>query len=353
MAENQKEILKTITSLCVSAVVDHGIEHRNIIYAIRKALSKASKDSPKVPILYNTCFGGFGVSKHFLTFAFPSKSINEEDLYYDDLDRVEAAKKMPAYADEIAQTYPILMQFVTVYTHSNVHSVLRHAFDIIRKEDMITKISNNYESLVHYLKYSPLEEVSLETTQSNVTKKPTKETFLTLSYKGWSQYSIETLCEFHASDAYAEILADVQKELSDLLAAPVWSWLPVELISHIIAYVRKPKLEKSAIKTKDFMDVVESSQEPDLRDVLPTVWQHQTFFPVDTMCYLAELYTLYPHLFEYYAAQVVDIINDDGKFTLGLIAASSKHAKLNVTHVPAYTNWKINDYDGWENVEMM
>ena len=62
---------RLVEELCSSAeklVVEHGMRHEEVAKAIRDYLLTKAEDLPKIPVLYNDCYGGFGLSQHFKQF---------------------------------------------------------------------------------------------------------------------------------------------------------------------------------------------------------------------------------------------------------------------------------------------
>lgn len=72
-----------VTELCKKAeqlVIDHGMLHEDVAKANRNHLLTKAEALPKIPVLYNDCYGGFGLSEEFETFE-KGKALSGYELH--------------------------------------------------------------------------------------------------------------------------------------------------------------------------------------------------------------------------------------------------------------------------------
>ena len=56
------KILKELCGNAADLVLNHGMRHEEILEAVRDELLTKAEELPKVPVIYNGCYGGFGYS---------------------------------------------------------------------------------------------------------------------------------------------------------------------------------------------------------------------------------------------------------------------------------------------------
>ena len=54
------KILQELCGKAVDLVLNHGIRHKDITKAVRDESLTEAEELPKVPVIYNGCYGGFG-----------------------------------------------------------------------------------------------------------------------------------------------------------------------------------------------------------------------------------------------------------------------------------------------------
>lgn len=301
--------IQQICELVHDLVTNYPIQQDQVYSKITKYLVDKAGDR-KQYILYNTCYGGFGLSDQFQKFA----------EVYDE--REGMRDHVIEFGKEIAQQYPHLAKLVNYYL---VH-------DMNMKTSMAMKY-NYWSKQKHYLdtNMATIEEMA-----------PNVPEFVTERYSYMFMYDsgyLKNVNDMFTTIDTKKTVSDIVRDLRDKSARcqKELDVLQPDIDENILAFLRLEQDNKSSDTKYSLIDALESFGEYD-----ESIWTHQSLLNPKAMRFL----TLNP-------PQDADADIDPMTYeTLGLLGAAHKHACLRFAEVPVGLSYTIHEYDGKESVSV-
>jgi hypothetical protein len=336
-AEREKEqstILKTLTALAIDLVYTYGLTNATIESEIRKAIIEKAKSLPKIKVLYNDCYGGYGLSKHYVEWI---KHKNNEFQKYSDSGRVKAANYIDEYGTYMMNEYPELGYFILIHQNSDIVAMYCVAAELDRNEKSLLTLKKNKEDI----------EKAIKTTYTKTTiLTPKLSDIYSNENVYWSIYTSEQLQTLYDKADFLLKEQELLSKIDTLHNKPMWKDLP-ETIKHTFRSFEFPVKERHEIK-ETFMDVF-------VKDKIEA-WAHQNYYDEPVMLLLSESYYNNKELFDFFSTQKktgkVDELEKvrNIETNVGLLCASRSYARLAIKKVPQNISWDVKEYDGMEHI---
>lgn len=316
------QVKKTVLFL----VREKGISQSTIFLKIRDTLKTASENSPLIPVAYNVAHGSFSISEHFRNF-----------LGFKDHERTTIARSILPYGIHISKVYPELYEVIAILNHTNIQTLMQISNSINAFVDMIKRIENNKKDLERHI-----ESVVQTKVFSTSGKKP-DITCLTSAHCHWWVYDINQLIKFNSEIDITQLINEYHNKIKDTESTPIWSELSYDIKIAISSFKKKYNVFKSSHTA--FIDLY------DLK-MYDKAWESQSFFDtfiISLIFYCKEFNTnVYEYFLQFIKHDDIDIYQ-----TLGLLAASGDYCQMAITYVPHLVDWKINEYDGTEEIVIL
>ena len=328
---NKESLFKDLENTVLQLVQKYKITHKEIKCHLYKCLASAANNLPKIDVVYNDQYGGFGYSNDFRRFArkylFPIEN------------REAAVKTLKHYGDVKYIELPFIARLITIYVYYDLDNIFKSVSRIKTIKSMIEEqknilinLENMNDSLFGTEELATQYLCSMEKYLKEFASKYTKSSLIA----GYDNDCKNN--EIILRDLYTKI--NISEETVQLILDS-FSFLHLEEIEN----KNKPWYERTKWEEVDhnklsFLDSIQRYGEDHW-----AIWQCQYRFSNNAMRFLL----LHPKIF-----QCPDTIEPEIlariKLNLGLVCASSAYCNLVIGQVPQFVDWYIGEYDGKENI---
>lgn len=371
--DNVNSLKDTIVKASVTLLKDHNIKQKEIFNWIREGLKEYSTQFPKTRVLYNTTYGGYGLSKQFISFCKTSKYLRSS--HADKENRVMYVDYIVPFAKHIFElphyNCRTLFDILYLHEHYELSDVFYFANMYIKKEKEKTYLEENIKKIKVYLENPTSTYINIEAKKKTFPDyhyyKPT-HTFFTSENVNLSNYYREDLEEFISKD---NSIVDMENDIQ-LFKKIILSVIPEHVFIDILSYIKdiydefKQETTQSLYTyytslNKDYKTFIELLKKEGY-DSYKT-WYSQTKFNEVAIHYLIYVYKqkshssscgTYTNVFDFLVTQesikVDDEICEQVFLNFGLLCASSAYCELGIDEVPTMVDWSIGEYDGKESI---
>jgi hypothetical protein len=375
----KKHLLDNVKEL----VINHGVSHKEIITDIHDEIIELSKTVPKFEVLYNNAYGGYGLSKEFISFVKHNQQerkgcINPYDYKYDITFRRQAVQYILPFGHYILEKYPILKTLLVIYHHCKLDDIVHVISSMYYIEDKLRTLCERRDDFEHCLaieyiqgdkvikKYT-LDDTSSEDELESKEYYTNEETKYALIHYNHVDF------EGYTKESYEELLISLNKEVEEIetklkkdktYCINDYNITETKFyeIKHIINNLMENNKSCSLYNKQDynFIEALDKFGVDDNR-----TWKHQHRYSELTLQYLMTLFTecnLHEFNQEFNKNYIYDFaisnsyisVNDEDYDKIvngfGLVCASSQYCALDIAEVPEYISWSIGEYDGLEQI---
>lgn len=330
-------------------VIDKGVPQKILYKNITKKLQEECNETEY--ILYNTCYGGFGVTKTFLKFA-------NLDEYTCDR-RVGLYKHIVEFGKHTADKYPILLDIIYTYHQSDFSSQFSKCRKYMLDEDHNRRLQHNLtvlqdikvsygniNTLPKWKRSSPLQESfnlrynTLKTTDFIDMEIVTGDTH------EHETYTIDEIINYleNAIQETTMTLRDIKETIDDRCLTTLSYKFDEEIENDKLKWFERVKWDEqfSFQKALDTYGV---------EHCIPWKCQkvcEETYIRHILIHKMQKLYD--QHMGDLYQTSKNEDVLNQCYLTIGLLCASSKYASLAFKKIPKGLSWSIGEYDGKECV---
>lgn len=339
-APEEAQLLDALLTIVERLVVTHHVSQERIQNSITDKLEKLSLHLPKVQVLYNTCYGGYGLHPKFEEFL-RTRGAPLADRDDNNEERTAAALVMPDFGRQVAAEHPQI--FAAIMHHQ------RYAMDTVVTNGVAVEDLNQQVKQLRQILRKTLLAPNHQFPEISLRNVP--ESWLYIKSKGFKclNYNRQDLLdEIRIQlDIQSDLIAEKGTQLGIFRVLP--SSCMKEMLNQPNVYDRELSGELSG---KSFADAI-ASYGPHCREV----WEYkQTHVHSTAMRYLLkklkaadgkdgqkDIFTNEPlYLTEQETAHCYR--------TMGLLFAGSGYAQLHIGEAPAFVTWRVGDYNGKESI---
>ncbi len=326
-----------ITKLCKKAeqiVIDHGMLHKDVEKAIRNHLLKKAEALPKIPVLYNDCYGGFGFSEEYELF--------------------EREKALCGYEGVMAFGKQLQQQFPTIY---KVLYLVEYLELDRRVSDICSLVDDKSE-----MQWIRAEQQRLEALTG----------LGTIDTPDWQQYyrakaqQTSVPCGDLSDRGLTVFKTDLSEDLSIVCKQILHqegslSEVPKILQEDILRWAEttmQERKDQNSRKLQSIMRFTNVSAEPSFMKIIcsstPEAWANHR------LCRKPKLQLAIAYakvLAQQVDSKIHDLVDVNDKsvqnravWALGSKAASGQYADIQVEWVPQLVTYDISDYDGKQSI---
>lgn len=311
-------------------LVLQGATVRTLQRAISKVVHEyaSAHQLPPTPVLYNDCYGGFGLHRHFRS------TMNFEGVE----DRVAAARAMPAYAERLQTTYPHWFEMAALANNETLQQVLKECRQYVSAKHNIDIARENQHHIEAYVNTVRREEPKDET----FLKRNRGDYFWTTPVHS-DEYSFRyqnSLAAMKTKLEEAEGVIASLVEKAELGNFPTLSALPSSICAKLVTSMETTPSSPS--RKSPFMDM--AAKDPHN----PDIWACEKVQHRAVMRFLAMFRTD-----EEVVPWLATFEPSSDPVEVALMCASGRYSRLAIGHVPALCDWTIEEYDGSESVRVL
>ena len=333
-----EEKLSAIMDIVKELVIDNGIPQFLLYTEITKRLREHCTE--KEYVLYNTSYGGFGLTKQFKRFA----KLNDK---YDHNLRTGMYEPIKAFGKHMAQVYPVLLDMVYIYHMTDLSDKfsecrsyeynIRTLHTITENIKILLNMRNEHggESHLHeQWKRSGASWMYMINT-SNLKSDDLIDADLTRSHT----YTLNEVIHYAEEQmaCYQKKVATLTPNVDDACLKTISYKFPEEIENDALKWYERKKWGENMC----FMKALE---------------QHgvEHFITWKCQSILDETHMRHIMIHNLHKAPQRSDTNDEKiercYVTIGLLCASDKYASLDFAKVPKGLSWSIGEYDGKEHV---
>lgn len=346
-----------LTQVVKKLIVQDGVKHNQILTHIRSVLVDLGKQLPKVQVLYNCCYGGFGFSDEFVEFV---KQHNAQADEYDFDARTEYVQFIRPFGEFILSKYPMFRRMVMLSRYHGIDDMVSCA----RKVFIHKNIVDNYEKRRALLQ-SYLNNPYLHGNKNRVNDQSLFDV-LVCDYPDLSDYTRETYEYFIAK--VNERIENSQADLKCVKDKYV-SLNCDKLYEQLEPIVYQMSMEKDDVgnreqkNSKGIADLLKAHGEQDAG-----IWYNFRDDRLNeyTMRFMRIMHQdyeepmlkedgdrdVYDFLVSQSIIQVPDDMYDKIVLNVGLVCASDRYCSLDIHEIPPYVEWDVSEYDGRERIHI-
>lgn len=323
--ENKELLISKLNNIVSELISNHGVTHENIKKEIFKTVKEQSDKLPKLQVLYNKAYGGFGYSEDFMDYKEDNiEPIDEEsniDLYGHRVDAVKRVEKYGAYCKE---KYPLIVQMISIYKQYCLGDVFSNAESYKYYRSNIEKFNKYIDQINSYENFGELEYkytyISYDLFKTDEFHKYTKDSLLLLvnKEKSKTEKQLTSYILFNEGKVGKDICELIYSEIEKKNKYKEDMWLREE-------------------KKYTFIDAVIKYGQDNIE-----IWNHQPYYNTTAMKFLVK-----------YSDMLVNNSVECTDMDIGLLCANGKYCKLTVGEAPQLLSWKIGEYDGLESIVVM
>lgn len=376
----KKQLLDSVKEL----VINHGVSHKEIITDIHDEIIELSKTVPKFEVLYNNAYGGYGLSKEFISFVKHNQqdrkgSINPYDYKYDITFRRQAVQYILPFGHYILEKYPILKTILVIYHHCKLNDIVNVISSMYYIEENLKSLCKRRDDLEHCLaveyihgdkvikKYS-LDDVDSDGELEDLEYYANEETKYALIHFNHVDF------EGYTKESYEELITSISKEVDGIKtklekdkAYCISDYNITETtfyqMKNIINNLMKNVESFTNMHNKYDYNFIEAITKFGVDD--NRIWKHQQRYNKLALQYLMTLLQeCIPqefnqdfnrnYVYDFVISNSYISINDEEYNKIvkdfGLLCASSQYCSLEIAEVPEYISWSIGEYDGLEKI---
>ena len=348
----------TIQKTAIELLSKHDVKQNVIFSWIRKAFEEHTENMPKVRVLYNATYGGYGFSKEFMMFR--AKGALCGGVFGGEFDkdvvkchkehRVKAVPDIIPFGKAILEREDMRdLKHVLYHYHKHNYNVFfskQHEYESKKKQ--LKYYHDNVQNLKVYLadpksKYAANEDPYTLTLHCL--------TFLERNFSYYAKAQLEDLLNLCESEG-AVFVEDLEKQISQA-RQDIVDVEGEDGFLDICKYTAFHEKQKSQIhKNRSYLEY-RDSKVPFIVDLFKQGWNDMHIwlykshsYSVITIMYLSTKVKDLPPMEE------TDDIWNELYERFGLLCASSAYSQLKIEEVPALVEWKVGEYDGKERVYM-
>lgn len=331
--------IKELQSIVVDLVVNHSVPHQKIKNDIHEAVMEAVKDLPKIPVLYNKTYGGYGYSKHFrrckLDVKIDAAFSRHHHMRVCDVPYIEA------YGKHCKNEFPFIARMIATYNARNLNGVCKYMHTLDYTHEKLQKTAAVKQRIME-------TDMSQFGDDCNVTY-INVYCFCIDDVIKYNHSALVAFCnaqiELHQKtlhDTKALLLKDMgDEQMCDDMIASVTHLFEEEKEAESQAWYQKPKWNEVHVPDKGLIRLSFTHALSFYNESHFAVWKCQLHYREAPMRFLL----LYPKYF----IEDIDMCSD---MEMGLLCASDAYCKLAINYVPPLVHWSIEEYDGLESVCM-
>jgi hypothetical protein len=373
------DLRKQLLDIVKELLIHHGVEHKSIIKEIRNVILEEATKLPKIQVLYNNTYGGFGLSKEFKIYVrkHADEPIASDYVYNNDSIRVKAVPHIVPFGKEQTKRYPTIYNMLCLYEHYELSKVASLATTLYYRCSSVKELEERRIELERCLNNSRFHGNNVlknyvDDDEETCNKMITLHELLyypRVNAVGFTKQTYETALQKINEDILEKQTA-IDKERSRYTAFNISSDICTDLediifqmIEDDISYKHKTYIRSRNIDEYSFLDTLSKF---DASDAI--VWDCQSRFNKYAMRYLSikrndnedEVacgnkyedgdHMVYDFIVSKSYIQISPEVHDKVIKELGLECASSKYCTLAIGDVSQYVNWSIGEYDGLENI---
>lgn len=327
-----KEAIKRAS---VALIRDHGVKQPTMFKWIREAIREYAKDLPKQRVLYNTCFGGYKLSKEFLEFV----KCNDKHAEM----REEGVQYIVPFAKSVLEKPELrtLADVLHMYHKYKFQTIFHSISDVGYIQRSVQKYKKNLVALREYLSNTSAVTDGAKNPWSGMLA------FDKVDFESYSREKLQNVLEKCEDEDYpAKQDARVQEIYDTLVdaigAGPLKDVLCFSLNERTreeSPHGRRKQSFIGELLTKGFDE--------------PNTWIHrQTSYNYRSILYLINKYKSDDAKagVDFISGESI-VVGDEKMYEkFGLLCASGAYADLAIDELPALMDYDIHEYDGKENV---
>lgn len=314
----------------IDLFTNHGMDKHSIYKLVKSTIIEHVSHLPKIRVLYNAEHGSFGFSDEFIQFY---------NKRFSEYDRIKPIPYLIPFADHILAKFADLSPVFAVMETYPIESVFQNISQINIYEQHISNIYTNIDIIRKYLATNPEHSPDAR----NVTY---DDIFLEISVTDdIYRYNVDGLaallarydeCPYKYLASKLKYIQELKNDSTILLSEEVIEDMSTYM--HIYDDIKPTKI----CNYDEFVKLLETRGTRDVE-----TWKSQLYYEPVAIMYLLSLvdkgilHEVFPR-----AGRLSDV----GKETFGLLCASGKYAKLQITEVPAGVDWEVREYDGLETI---
>lgn len=378
------ELRDDIVKSSVTLLKDYDIKQKQIFEWIREGLKEYSSQFPKTRVLYNTTYGGYGLSDDFVSYcASYSESpgpYTSDKIWRDQkTHREKYVEYIIPFAKYVLKSPQYnckpLFYILYLYEHYELADVVSLVNMYIRKLKERVNINRNMEKLKAYLNCPTSIYLDIEAKKTKIPDycyyKPQYFIF-TFNDTNFSEYLREDLEEFLQKEDPNPI-SKIENDIK-VCKETILSVVSEHVLNDIIAYItytykefKKNKEGHFSLSTymssreeyKTFIELLKSNGFDSYK-----TWHGQTKFEEEAIHYLIYKYkslslteqlspedvTVYDFLMKQEHIEINKEVSDLVVLNFGLLCASGQCCQLGIEEIPSMVDYSIGEYDGNETV---
>lgn len=405
-AVKQNALKELLESTSIKLLSDHNVQQNTMFHWIRTALKTHVEEMPKVRVLYNNCYGGFGLSKEFQRFCktgslYPKQKTQVEKVKDDNAPDSESNSEnddenddFESDADYISHlqrertaTVPFLIPFAKSVLSdpscAGLHRVLYmyHTYSFGALIGFATRIvkytkdkhncADNLKLLRNYLD----DPESVYHGKKHWVPNSFTLTYKNVEFENYSREQLETLFkESIDSDIVQEYynkIADTRKEMKDIFAAfpDISAETAEQCMKEIVSFVEDdlnpttPSTRKKPAQT--YERIYDFPREKETRSFITIIlsegWKSskawlkrmRDVYSQVAIKFLMNKYIDDTTTTDFLTGAVIpDTLLDCEYEHFGLLCASDRYSNLAIANMPALLDYTISEYDGLESVKV-
>jgi DNA-binding ferritin-like protein (Dps family) len=367
---NTCEIVKShLINNVKDLIVNLGVSHKEIIKGIHDAVIELGNSLPKIQVLYNNTYGGYGLSEEFIEYVRQyepelNKSLSDNKEY-----RIKTVQYILPFGHYVLQKYPVFKDLLVIYHHYNLNKIFDNISSSYYLEDRLQSL---------YKRKTQLEKI-LDNEYSHGTKTP-KKYVLNDDDDDASDVDVNivTIHDFvgnnyvrlegYTKETYEEAIETINKEIDTNLSTIdkyKSSTISEDYLTEVV-YDDMKQIIYSLIKDEDrhfkdkyYISLLGAINKFGVDD--HRIWEFQNMYNKRALQYLfikSKDYipqdTKEHHVYDFVFSNTYIEINDKDYNNIvkefGLVCASSRYCALKIGEVSQYVSWYIGEYDGLERI---
>lgn len=343
--EATQTLLEQFAQLGRDLIIKHGQSKHDLHRIITNELIRASIDLPPIKILYGATYGGYSFCEAFENYVDLSNAENRVCMYDKD-SRVKLVPMVMEFGKFILDSLPYLKGILYIYKHENVEDLVRMLTVVTNCEHKKQILVNNREKITHLATYgvdtwcgTTIELINYVSSRGAV-------------FDGFTEKTMGMLIR-----CIDNVIEECNKELKALRDEAKHKWPTggdvIGRCRHAYERASRPSTHKMAPMC--FLSALDKYGNADDR-----VWIHQHSYNQRTMRFLQLLMdnTVFSDMLQNpITGEAIDLdtleLEDDDIMTFALMCVSDIDSQIKIKTVPAWSQWRVDDYNGMENVVLM
>jgi hypothetical protein len=150
MDDKKVQHKEQLTAVAIELMMNHKTTQSEMHDWIRDALTAHVNEMPQVRVLYNNCYGGYGVSKPFKAFLVQHNGLSTSQKE----ERVDAVKYISMFARQLLDSsqHKGLREILYIYHYHGFDNIASKVSNVIQWEKEKITVLLNVEFVKNYLK---------------------------------------------------------------------------------------------------------------------------------------------------------------------------------------------------------